>query len=418
MNGRVAVMRATRLLLCGGVPGIALTVCFCALHLVNPEIPPQVTGEQVWQRLARLRSFSFWLRYRAGRPLDVQADFKGVWQSSDRELWVGHLRRSGVVTNVRMVGDGAVQYELSNGRGGCGLFARNEGQWQRNPRGVATRILDQLRAVMQSTTLSYFGDMRGQHLFTFTTVIPLLDPMRQREVHGLLRVSRRTGLPESVRCVDDSGITIWEVGFGSFDCAAQIEVPFVPASYLVMEPERRVALWQVRCMRTRLQDRFRLLGWRYRLHRQNCHRFRLYLDHDLPQSLVQLVLSQGVVELWSAETTGLSSVGDSVKCVAGDAAKRVVLRRLLGRNGSLRLQLDLSVPIDPALIVYFPSGDTSTVLLALLVGKECIGVARPMEDGGARFTDIGREDYIRVVSAIAAANPLPAGWRIIEYGHR
>ncbi len=146
-----------------------------------------------------------------------------------------------------------------------------------------------------------------------------------------------------------------------------------------------------------------------------CRRYRVYLDYDISQSLVRLAISRGVVELWVAEPAGLSSTKDSVKCVAGDAANRVFLRRFLGRNTSLSLQLDFSVQVEPALIFRCPASDPADSMVALLVNGECLGVARPQGDGFVRFVDVGKEDYLRIVAALAAVEPWACGWRVVEY---
>lgn len=396
-----------------------LVTCSCAHRAVRPEAPPQTTPEQVLQGLAQLRSFSFRLWYRAGEPLELQADFRGVWQSPSRELWVGYWRRGGVVTDIRMVGDDIVQYEQQIRRRACPLYANgDDGEWRRSPRGVETQILEQLKSTLEGRKLLYIGSTGGQHAFTFSTVVPLLDPMRQRQLRGLLLLGRRTGLLESVRCDDDSGTTLWEVSFSRFNRAVDIEVPFVAVSCLLIEPEVSVAMWDGWRMSSCLQGRFKLLGWRYRMYRKGCRRYRVCFDRDVPRSLAQLVFGRGVVELWAVQPVDSASLGDSVKCIAGDVANQVSLQRLLGRNRSLQVRLDSSVQIDPALVVRCPAGDSIARMVVLLVDGECIGVARCREDGSARFGNIGREDQLRVLAAITSTDPLPTRCRIVEYGHR
>ncbi|MBN2538078.1 hypothetical protein JXB37_07380, partial [candidate division WOR-3 bacterium] len=202
--------------------------CVRYVNLGEPPAPDQAPKVAV-ERLQMLESFRFRVDFHTDAPFDVGASFRGNWQAPDREAWQGAWFRAGRREPVELVAAGEIQY-------------RREGRdWEREPRGVETRVLEQLRQVLERPHFTRTEDRSGRWHYRFEPWLPLLDPGRQRTFQASLLVEPTTGLPVSISARDSSGGAHWDIRLDRFNRAAAVRLPFRPEVSVRLEAERRVS---------------------------------------------------------------------------------------------------------------------------------------------------------------------------------
>jgi hypothetical protein len=124
-----------------------------------------------------------------------------------------------------------------------------------------------------------------------------------------------------------------------------------------------------------------------------------------------LLFSKGSVEIWQGRwlATG-ESTGAAVE-VGGDAARRVVLEHLLAANEQIGAEVRTTTPVAAALVTSVALSDTRGLAI-LVVNRAAISAAGPGPDGKLLFQDIGSEDDVRVIAALASAGVLPSDFMV------
>jgi hypothetical protein len=391
-----------------GSLALFLPVFICCAAAVRKSAPltPDEAAAGFWERLNSVKSFRFDLRYHTDVPFKIAADFDGARENSDREAWEGDWWRGGEHGRVLLRAAGATQYE----REGAG--------WRRVQRGLETRILDQAEPVLRGVRLRHLRSEHGRHVYEFEPEVPILDPTQTRRLFGLVEIDSRSGLPLRVYCHDSSKTAEWELRFAGFGRAARIEVPFLPAQETEAEPDRRLgrAEWG-QALRV-LDDRLARLGVEYRLRRTRSG-LTLELDRAFSAAQTALLLGAGRVEVWAGRRATDSLPSDSLRVVglAGDAARLMALTRRVATAEDLEVEPRLELPVDPKLGVKLrgsravaDSGST----FVLLVDARALGTALSDRTGDLLFRDLGSEDAVRIVAALAESGALPAGFKAVE----
>lgn len=379
-------------------PGLLLlfigTGCRHAVNLSPPPEPGRAV-EEAGARLGRLENFAFRLSYHTDRPFELGADFTGVRDSSDREIWRGTWRRAGTRTPFAVVGDGEIQYELL------------EDGWSREPRGIESRVLDHLEQVLRTPEFRFDGETRSALRYRFDPKLPLLDPSGQKRIVGELEICRRTGLPLRARCREQDGPARWELSLSNFNRAGAVTVPFVPVQELAVAPLGRASRRELgRSVRT-VAARLEALSRRHRFFRagpfdpdRRWGQLFLQLEREESAPLIERLLGPGRIELWAAET----AVGNGALVeIGGDASRLARPVRLLGGNGDFDVSTELEFLARPTLAF---SGREERPLLEeelvlLVVDGHALDAAR-VRSGRLEFVSIGGREQVQALAAVAA----------------
>jgi len=367
----------------------------------GPPVDAREAPQEAWRRLAQLESFGFRLAYHTDTPLSFGADFSGVWHSPDREYWSGVWRRGDKLERVEFRASGEAQYE------------RRGGAWQRSNRGMETDILKQVEQVVAGKQMVLRDSAAGVYRYEFKPWLPVLDPSRQREFSGLLEVNRSSGLPLRVHARDNDASAEWEAGFGRFNRAGDVGIPFVAEMEVVLAPEKRMSRSELGRSVVVLRQRLDFAGWEHRLYRR-CGKLVLALGRTPPVRHLNLLLSCGRVELWTVVRAEASD--ETAIMVGEDPSFRVLLKRPVAANGDFEIEVR-SEPLPEAVLQFesdriLPvSGDT---LLALVVDGlvvDCIGKA---EFGRAVFAGSVDRESASVLAALGSNRVNSTGFRILE----
>jgi hypothetical protein len=382
------------------VPFLAAVLALsCAgfIHSAPPSAPEQA-GANAWERLSQLRSFGFTLSFHTDVPLPIDVRFRGARERSDREVWSGYMRRRAETSRVELRAEGSEQYE----REGAG--------WRRTMRGIETRVLEQGGGAFRGRTLEFIGTERGRYRFAFKPDLPILDPTQTKRLTGVMEVDPRSGLPVRLYCSDSAKTAEWELLLGRFNRAGSVDVPYEPAMTVDASPARglnRAAFGRAVAI---INARLAKLGWEHRLGRTS-RGLVLLLGQPKSRRQVELLFSRGNVEVWQGRWLGTGESTAAAMEVGGDAARRVVLEHRLASNEQLAAEVRATTPLTAALVasVILPDDDGPAVLVV-----DSIAVSAASSDAGGRlvFQDIGNEDDVRVIAALASGGVIPTDFGI------
>lgn len=390
---------ASRLLTCGLIA--VLASCYRYVNL-GPPPDARTAALDTWRRLEQLESFRFRLDYRGSAPLFLGAGFTGVWQRPDREWWSGFRKRGNEVDKVELRAAGEAQYE------------KQAGGWRKTVRGVETRILEQVKQVVEDRDMTLQDSSAASYVYAFEPRLPILDPARQSVFSGRLEILRSNGLPGRMLCRDSTGLIEWSLRFDRFNRAGMVAVPFVAVQVMVIEPEMRLRGSRLGQAVKTLRARLDTLGWEYTLRRRQ-GKLVLALDRKPSSGAMALLLAAGRVELGTAARSA-----DSGLQVGDDAAFRVTIGSLFARNGDWSVTAETG-PLPGPRIVFAPPGSgqqrfvpAGDSLAALLLDGRILDCAQASSDGRLVFTGLGTKESASVLAAVASLPPSPAAFRIIS----
>ncbi len=363
----------------------------------------ETNGLNPAKMLAQLRAFEFSLDYQSDMPISLRGRFSGTWEGPDKESWRGYWERDGGKVRVELYARGDEQMEKE----GAG--------WRKSPRGVETRVLEQIQQVVYNASFEFIGERSGRFLYQFRPNLPLVDPLGVKNLTGTVEIDKKSGLPLRIYCQEEGGSTRWEMRFYNFNRAKRIKIPFVPAVMvqLVNTGKRRVGCCGWKRAMTVLRSRLRRYGVDFRIKRGR-NGIEVELSEKLAPRNLELLFSAGKVELWAGKwKKGDSVPGEKVFFVQGDVARAIVLNMLVAGNRQLTVEPVLDLPVEPRLRVRFPSiqGDAHG-LIALVVNDVVLDVAPTVNGGECVFTNIGSDEFIRVVSVLAGEEPLPVSLKV------
>jgi hypothetical protein len=227
-----------------------------------------------------------------------------------------------------------------------------------------------------------------------------------------MEVDPRTGLPVRLYCSDSTKTAEWELRLGRFNRTGAVLVPYEPAMTVAARSAGALSRAEFGRAVGVLNQRLVKLGWDYRLRRTG-RVLTLLLGQPKSHRQVELLFGRGSVEVWQGRWAGSGAPQDSVNAleVGGDAARRVVLVRLLGGNERIGAGVKSDTPLAAGLEVSVAVSDTSETAV-LVVDRKALSAARPDRSGRLVFQDIGSEDDVRVIAALAAGGVLPAGFDV------
>ncbi|MGQ9708712.1 MAG: hypothetical protein ACUVUR_07575, partial [bacterium] len=290
----------------------------------------------------------------------------------DREAWDGFYERHGERVRVCLRAKGEIQ------------FAKNDSGWQSQPRGLETKILEQIEQVLYDSKLEFLSEEKGRYRFRFNPQMTLIDPLRAKGLTGILEVDRVTALPVRIYCADDRKSAELDIRLDRFNRAGGVNIPFVPVMRLSLVPNRqRLSRSEQREAATILKQRLTELGIEHRLKWTGVG-YDLRIDRMMTGRSLELLASTGRVEVWTGVWADLDSPtewgkmeGGGVRrvMVAGDAAKQVILQRQVADNQQMDAKADCNLPFKPELVIELKSSPTMTalsdsaVLVMLVDGK-------------------------------------------------
>ena len=388
------------------LPAALFLSCVQYVDLGEP-VDPATAADHALERLEMLESFRFSLSFHSDTPFALGADMTGTWQSPDREYWKGAWTRAGERTGFEMVGAGDVQYRME------------DGEWEREPRGVETRVMDQVEQLLHGKRKELVGQEGDVYRYEFSPWLPVLDPARTRTFRATLELDARNGLPLGISCVDSSGEVSWDAGFSRFNRAGRVSVPFVVRQEAVLALGGRACCGTRRRAEAILRRRLAELGWEFRLSRRWC-RTVLQLGQDITRSQVEMALAPGKVEVWEAERVeGGTGTPGEVVMVGGDAAFRVRLLRLAGTNGDFEASLEQELLPEPAVSLSFEEPSALDVgpgrLLVLVLDGEGLDAVGPVTGPVVRFRRLDSRQRFAVLAAQANHAPMPVGFVVTDW---
>ena len=376
----------------------------CTQAVRRSAVGPEDAARGYWDKLNTAKSFSFDLRYHTDVPFKISASFRGTRQSTDRESWDGEWMRGAEREPVTLRAAGPVQYE------------RDGGVWRRTQRGLETKILDQAGPVLRGVKLRPAGRERGRYVYEFNPEVPIIDPAQTRKLLGRLELDARTGLPLRVYCSDSVKAAEWELKFSGYNHPVKIDVPFLPVQMVEVVPNRRLSRTEWAEAARVVEARLTSMGTECRISRTRAG-FRLELDRAFSPGHLGLMVGRGQVEVWSGSPAGDSLVRNTaiVVGIGGDAARRIRLGRRLAGPDDLELQPRLDLPVDPRIAASFPALRGAAFrdsMVVLLVDGAAVSSGVPDSSGDLLFGDIGGEDMVRILAAVAEHGALPAAFTV------
>jgi hypothetical protein len=368
---------------------------------------PEQAGAGAWERLAQLGSFGFTLGFHTDMPFPIEVEFIGAREQADREVWSGFMRRRSEVSRVELRAEGPDQYE------------KEQSGWHRTLRGIETRVLEQGEGAFRGRPLEFIGTERGRYRFAFKPDLPILDPTQTKRLTGVMEVDPSSGLPVRLYCSDSARTAEWELRLGRFNRAGSVDVPYEPAMTVDARPTKRLNRAAFGRTTAILRQRLAKLGWDCRL-RGTARGLALLLGQAKSRRQVDLLFSRGSVEVWQGRWIGIgestdAAVGPGGPCrtveVGGDAARRVVLEHLLAANEQIAAEVLTTTPLAAALAtsVALPDNRGPAILVV-----DCIAMSATSSDpdGKLVFQDMGNEDDVRVIVALAGGGVLPTDFGI------
>ena len=387
---------------------VALLTLSCAgfMHNARPMAPEQA-GAGAWERLAHLRSFGFTLSFHTDMPLPIEVRFSGAREQADREVWSGYMRRRTEMSRVELRAEGPEQYE------------REPSGWRRTMRGIETKVLEQGEGAFRGRPFEFVGTQRGRYRFVFKPDLPILDPTQTKKLTGVMEVDPRSGLPVRLYCSDAAKAAEWELRLGRFNRAGSVDVPYEPAMTVDARPTRPLSRTAFGSAVAIINARLVKLGWEHRL-RRTSRGLVLLLGQPKSRRQVESLFSRGNVEVWqgrwigTGESTdaavGLGGPGRTVE-VGGDASRRVLLEHLLAANEQIAAEVQTTTPLTAALVTSVATSEAGEPAI-LVVDNSALSAASSDPDGKLVFRDIGNEDDVRVIAALAAGGVIPADFGI------
>ncbi|MBM3331385.1 hypothetical protein FJY68_05965 [candidate division WOR-3 bacterium] len=377
----------------------AVLTLSCAGVLRNARpVAPEQAGVGAWAKLAQLRSFRFSLSFHTDAPLPIEVRFTGVREQADREVWSGYMRRRTELSKVELRAEGPYQFE------------RERSGWRRTKRGTETRVLEQGEGTFRGRPLEFVGTERGRYRFVFRPDLPILDPTQSKKLVGVMEVDPNSGLPVRLYCSDSAGTAEWELRLGRFNRAGSVDVPYEPAMTLDATPTKRLNRSAFGLATAVVNQRLTRLGWDGRL-RRTARGLTLLLGQTKSRRQVDLLFSRGRVEVWQGRWVSAGeSTGAGVE-VGGDASRRVLLELLLAENERIAAEVRAATPLSAALATSVEiSADGG--LAVLVVDGAAMSSASPGPGGELLFQDMGNEDDVRVIAALANGGVTPSEFRV------
>lgn len=387
--------------------GLSVLGCLPAVKKLCYLDPVKAPG-QMWERLEALRSFRFRLKYHTDSPFVLGAEFTGSWSTPDRESWKGYRQRFSERSSVELLAAGSRQYE------------RSDTGWFVSARGLETRIMEQARQVLVGSEPVLVETLARRLRYRLEPSLPILDPALAKKFTAWLDVDRSTGLPLVLSAEDAAATASWRLTLDRFNRAGQVRIPFVLASEAVIAPGERLSERERRQAYVGLAERLKRLGWEHRFGRSREGPL-LQLGAKTSRQLLELALSSGDTRLWSGQGMQDSLAGDSLRVVfvGGDAARRVVLEKLLARNGDFEARLELEHLPEPRLCLDLKDTAEARLgpddsLVVLVVDGKALASVRAQAGAALTFSELGTADYLRVLVGLANGLPLAAGFRIVS----
>lgn len=384
--------------------GIVALFLGCSQKFVRPPIDPERVDKDIWKSLNRLNSFSFSLYYYTDWPTTISARFSGGYNSPDKEKWDGYLEREKDRKVVRIRAKDDLQF-VQEGKG-----------WYKMPRGVESRIFDQIEQVLHNAQLEFLGLEKGRYRYRFKPNLPLLDLPGLKQIVGVLEIDAKSGLPLRIYCYAEDKSAVWDMRFGRFKRAGSIKFPFVPVMRVILDAAEAKGIFKINRAKSIIRNRLKFLGVESQfksLDFLSCDKFEVLIDRNFSNPTLRLLFGMGRVEVWDAVwADSLDFSGKSLP-VAGDAAKRVVLKTLLASNQQLKAEPVLDLPVGARLKTTVLAGQRkSKGLTVLVLDGAVLGIGVWEDAEMCSFADIGGDEMVRVVAALASQEPLSFGFQV------
>lgn len=396
----------------GAFFSIAILLLGCNSRiLIRRSFEPEQIDRNYWKILTQLNSFTFTLYYHTDWPTTITAKYSGRYNRPDREQWDGYWEREDVTKVIRLRAWGDWQ------------FAMEGTTWRKTPRGLESKIFDQIEQLFHDAHLEYLGLEKGRFRYRFKPHLPLLDLPEQKHMSGILEIDAKSNLPVRIYCLADDRSAEWDMRFERCNRAGKIKFPFVPAIRIVVTTLKGgVNYFRINEAKTIIRNRLKYLGIECQLKTMGIFpnsKFAVLMDRVFTQPALRMLFGVGRVELWKGEWSDGTGASGVTRPVGRDASKRVVLRTLLAGNQELNTELVPELPVaPPRLLVTISSKEKKGEGLPVLVlDGVVLGVGVWEERDRCSFGDIGGEETARIVAALARQKPLPLELRFDVLGN-
>jgi hypothetical protein len=413
----------------------------CVPTVARSPVAINQIDNRCWEGLRNLKSFRFNVFYRTDVPVAVEARFSGIWEHPDREAWDGFYKREGKRTAVCLRAQSEVQFEKS------------DPGWQPHPRGLETKILGQIEQVLYERKLEFVREEKGRYLFRFQPQMSLIDPLRVKDLAGILEVEKVSALPVRIYCADKLKSAEWEIRLSGFNRAGRVHIPFVPVMSFNLIPLGPGLVQSEKARAgTILKQRLAELGIEHQLKWTRAG-LELKIARSMSARALRFLTGKGRVEVWTGiwadsanwhQQTGSQETLALQLSVHGDAAKSVILQKLLADNQGMRAKVDCELPFQPKLIIEFKerpsllpfassqfpvlnqepnSGlavaegtpkNQAPALFVLVVDGSGIDVTTMASDNRFVFSDVGGEEMVRIIAALTNSQPLPIDFQVFD----
>uniref|UniRef100_A0A7C6A7Y2 Uncharacterized protein n=1 Tax=candidate division WOR-3 bacterium TaxID=2052148 RepID=A0A7C6A7Y2_UNCW3 len=378
---------------------IIVILLSCTSKVVKPPIPKDIAPAEIpkfaFTQLKNQKSFQFYLRFKTDFPTLTEAEFKGKVVLPDQEERTGVWHRSGEKFLERIKGIGNFQYEGKNDK------------WEIHPRGEESNILIPIERILLFSEFELKSKDSRALVFTFQPNLIFLDPTQSKRMNGLLTINSSHLLPLRIAVSDSAKTAFWEIQFFNFNRQNKISFPFTPKVIIQLIADSKID----NKTKAILLDRFQQLGFRVKVRTYAADlgpRLEIQSEKDIAETQLNLIISQGKVEIYSGEWLAvLDEKTSDPEQIRYFQFKPVKLSELIFTNPAIeRASANLDQGPEPILELYLKAKlqpPDKEKLVFLLLDNEIIGYTQVLENqliDRMQFKAIGDVLKVKTIAAV------------------
>jgi len=284
---------------------LLITILSCTSKTIKPVIPKDITPGEIpkfsFNQLKNQKSFEFNLHFKTDSPrigsLDprrvdstaqIEAEFDGSVILPGQEERMGTWYQMGEKTSIHIKGSGNSQYE------------KKDGKWEIHPRGEESNILIQIERIILFSEFELKSKDSRQMIFNFKPNLIFLDPTLTKIMKGILFINSSSLLPEKIQVSDSLRTAFWEIRFFNYNRKSKISFPFTPKVIIQLTSDSKIDNKD----KTIIMNRFQRLGFQTKTKTYSSNSgpiLELQLEKDIPEAQLNLIASQGTINIYSGE---------------------------------------------------------------------------------------------------------------------
>jgi hypothetical protein len=321
---------------------IIIILLNCTSKIIKPNVPEDIPPKEIpkfaFTQLKYQHSFRFHLHFKTDLPTPIEAEFDGKVILPNQEERTGVWDRIGEKTSTQIKGIGDFQYEKMGSK------------WEIHPRGEESNILVQIERILVHSDFELKSQDSKQMAFSFKPNLIFLDPSQAKPMTGTLIIKVSSLLPEEITVSDSTKTAIWEIRFSDYNRIKNIAMPFVPKLRIQIGAESKTETQKI-------IDRFQRIGFQARA-RTFSSTFgpiiEIQLEQDISETQLNLIISQGKVEIYSGEwISGSTVISPDTSLIKIYETRPVLLKEMLIANKDIeRADADFTQGPKPILELY------------------------------------------------------------------